>query len=111
MLAGTGAVARVTLQDNAVYARSKADNAVTPLTVSDCVASGRLTIALTGYTLRELKTALPLIRMPTAAIDTGKISVTLNGVTNRFLLAKYVADGGQQVLSVSYSAGTLVRVR
>ena len=111
VLAGTGAVARVTLQDNAVYARSKADNAVTPLTVSDCVASGRLTIALTGYTLRELKTALPLIRMPTAAIDTGKISVTLNGVTNRFLLAKYVADGGQQVLSVSYSAGTLVRVR
>jgi autotransporter-associated beta strand protein len=110
-LAGTGTVMRVTLQDNALFARAKADNAVTPLTISDCEASDRLTIALTGYTQGELKTTLPLIRMPTASIDTGKVTVTLNGQPNAFLSAKYVADGGQQVLSVSYSAGTLIRVR
>lgn len=110
-LAGTGSVARVTLQDNAVFARAKADNAVTPLVVSDCVESDRLTIALTGYTLGELKTTLPLIRMPTTAIDTGKVTVTLNGQMNAFLFAKYVADGAQQVLSVSYSSGTMVLVR
>lgn len=109
-LAGTGTVARVTLQDNALFARAKADNAVTPLTISDCAASDRLTIALTGYTLGELKTTLPLIRMPTASVDTGKVTVTLNGQPNAFLSAKYVADGGQQVLSVSYAAGTLIRL-
>lgn len=109
-LAGTGTVARVTLQDNAVLARAKADNAVTPLTVSDCVANGQVIVALTGYTLGELKTAVPLIRMPTAAIDAGKVTVTLNGQPNPFLFVKYVSDGGQQVLSVSYSVGTLIRL-
>ena len=49
--------------------------------------------------------------MPTTAIDTGKVTVTLNGQMNAFLFAKYVADGVQQVLSVSYSAGTMVLVR
>ena len=110
-LAGTGTVARVTLQDNAVFARAKADNAVTPLVVSDCVASDRLTIALTGYTLEDLKATLPLIRLPTATVDTGKVTVTLNGQANPFLFAKYVADGSQQVLSASYSVGTMVLVR
>jgi hypothetical protein len=110
-LAGTGTVARVTLQDNAVFARAKADNAVTPLSVSDCAASDRLTIALTGYTLEDLKTTLPLIRMPTATVDTGKVTVTLNGQANPFLFAKYVSDGSQQVLSASYSVGTMVLVR
>jgi autotransporter-associated beta strand protein len=109
-LAGTGMVARVTLQDNAVFARAKADNAATPLLVNDCVADNRLTVALTGYTLEELKTAVPLIRMPTTSIDIGKVTATLNGQTNPFLFVKYVSDGGQLVLSVSYSAGTLIRL-
>ncbi len=52
-LSGTGAVARVTLQDNAVFARAKADGAVAPLNVSDCVAENRMTVAMTGYALTE----------------------------------------------------------
>ncbi len=110
-LAGTGTVARVTLQDSAVFARAKADNAVTPLAVSDCVVNDRLVIALTGYTLDELKAALPLIRMPTVPIDANKITVTLNGQTMPVLRTKYVVDGGQYVLAVSYSFGTLIRVQ
>lgn len=109
-LAGTGSVARVTLKDGAVFARAKADNAASPLAVSDCLAEGSLTVALTGYTVGELSAALPLIRMPTAAIDAGHVAVTLNGQPSPFLKAKYVADGGQQVLSVAYSYGTLILV-
>ena len=109
-LAGTGSVARVTLQDSAVFTRAKADGAVTPLTVSDCVADNRLTVVLTGYTLSDLKTALPLMRTPTAFIDVSKITVRLNGQTNSHLTAKYVEVGGQQVLYASYSTGTLLRI-
>ena len=110
-LTGTGSVARVTLQNNAVFARAKADNAMTPLAVSDCTATGQLTVALTGYTLDELKMTMPLIRMPTASIDTGKVTVTLNGQANTFLRTKYVAGDGQQTLSVFYSAGTMITVK
>jgi hypothetical protein len=83
---------------------------VPSLSFIPAVTNNLLTVALTGYTLGELKTTLPLIRMPTASIDIGKVTVTLNGQPNAFLSAKYVADGGQQVLSVSYSAGTLIRL-
>ncbi|NLG01184.1 MAG: hypothetical protein GX565_13680 [Lentisphaerae bacterium] len=111
-LAGTGTVARVTLQDNALFARAKADHAVTPLSISDCEAIGRMTIALTGYTLDELKTGtLPLIRMPTEAIGTGQVSVTLDGQANQGLIPKYVSDGGQKILSVVYLKGTLILMR
>jgi autotransporter-associated beta strand protein/T5SS/PEP-CTERM-associated repeat protein len=109
-LAGTGTVARVTLQDNAVYARAKSDGAVTPLIVSDCVAEDHLTVALTGYSLLELITPVPLIRAPTAFIAPSNVTVTLNGQTNSFLRAKFVEAGGQQVLVVSYSTGTLITV-
>ena len=109
-LAGTGTVARVTLQDNAVFARAKADNARTPLTVSDCVADNRLTVALTGYSLMELRSSLPVIRAPTAFMDASKITVTLNGQPNSHLTAKFAEVGGQQVLYASYSAGTMIVV-
>ncbi len=109
-LAGTGTVARVTLQDNAVCARDRADGAFAPLTVGDCVAEDRLTIALTGYSFTELKTPVPLIRSPTAFIAPSKVTVTLNGQPNTFLRAKFVEAGGQQVLTVSYLSGTLISV-
>ena len=107
-LAGTGTVARVTLGDNAVLSRNKADLAVTPLLVSDCIADNRLTVALTGYSFDDLKTPVPLIRSPNAFIDLSKITVTLNGQTNPFLTTKYVEVGGQYVLSAYYSAGTIL---
>lgn len=107
-LAGTGSVTKVTLQDNAVFARNKSDNARTPLTISDCVADNRLTVALTGYSLMELRSSLPLIRTPTAFMDASKITVTLNGQSNSHLIAKFAEVGGQQVLYASYSAGTMV---
>jgi len=109
-LAGTGTVARVTLQDSAVFTRAKADGAVTPLTVSDCVADNRLTLALTGYVLTDLITSVPLMRTPTVFMDVSKITVTLNGQSNSQLTAKFVEVGGQQVLYASYSTGTLMRV-
>jgi autotransporter-associated beta strand protein len=109
-LAGTGTVAKVTLQDNAVFARAKADNAVTPITVSDCVADNRLTVALTGYALTDLKTPMALMRTPTAFMDKAKITVTLNGMTSANLTAKFVEVGGQQVLYASYSTGTMILV-
>ena len=109
-LAGTGSVARVTLQDGAVFARDKSDSARTPLTVSDCVADNRLTVALTGYSLMELRSSLPLIRAPTAFMEASKITVTLNGQPNSHLTAKFAEAGGQQVLYASYSVGTMVVV-
>jgi hypothetical protein len=109
-LAGTGAVARVTLQDNAVFARAKADNAVNPITVSDCVADNRLTVALTGYALADLKTPVALMRTPTAFMDKAKIAVTLNGQTSAHLTTKFVEVDGQQVLYAFYSAGTMLMV-
>jgi len=109
-LAGTGTVARVTLQDNAVFARDKAEGAVAPLNISDCVAEHRLTIALTGYGFSDLKIPVPLIRASSAFIAPSNVTVTLNGQTSQFLSAKFSEAGGQQVLSVSYSYGTLISV-
>ena len=110
-LAGTGTVARLTLQDNAVFARDKADNAVTPLLVNDCLADNRLTVALTGYSLSEMKTAsLPLISVPASFIEVGKVTVTLESQRHPVLKAKYVEAGGRQILSVYYSAGTMIQV-
>ena len=110
-LAGTGTVARVTLQDNAVFARDKADGAVTPLLVSDdCVAEDHVTVALTGYSLTEVETPVPLLRAPTAFMSPSKVTVLLNGQENAFLKAKFVEVSGQQLLVVTYSTGTLIRV-
>ncbi|MDA3926126.1 MAG: autotransporter-associated beta strand repeat-containing protein [Kiritimatiellae bacterium] len=105
---GIGTVSRLTLQNNSVFARDKADGAVTPLVVNDCVADDRLTIALTGYALQDLKTSLPLIDAPTAFIDLSKITVTLNGQIVPALQGKYTTVGSRQVLSVSYMDGTLL---
>jgi autotransporter-associated beta strand protein len=109
-LAGTGTVTRVTLQDNAVFARAKADSASAPLTVGDCVADNRLTVALTGYSFTDLITPVALIRAPMAFIDKAKVTVTLNGQTGSHLAAKFVEVGGQQVLYASYSTGTMILV-
>jgi len=111
-LAGTGTVARVTLQDNAVFARAKADNAVTPLLVSDCAADNRLRVALTGYSLSDVKaSSIPLISTPAAFVDAGKVTVTLDGQTNSCVKVKTVASGSRQILTVAYSAGTVIAVR
>jgi len=109
-LAGTGAVTRVTFQDGAVLARAKSDNAITPINISDCAANDRLVIALTGYSFADLRTSIPLIRAPTAFINTPKITVMLNGQASSQLTTKFVDVGGQQVLYVSYSAGMLIKV-
>jgi len=110
-LSGTGTVTRLTLSDNAVYARAKADDAVTPLTVGAGAADGPLTIALTGYALKDLIASVQLISAPTAFADLAKVTVTLNGQTNSRLIAKYVSVGGQQVLCASYSVGTMISVQ
>jgi autotransporter-associated beta strand protein len=110
-LAGTGTLDRVTFEDNALFSRDKADNEVSPLFAGDCLAESRVSVSLEGYSLEELKTSLPLIRMPSALIDLNKITVMLNGNTNPFLTARYIPAGGQQVLSVVYTAGTIVMVR
>jgi len=107
-IAGVGTVSRVTLQDNSLFARDKSDGATTPLLISDGIADDHLTIALTGYTLNDLKTALPLISSPTAFVDLAKVTVTLDGESQPFLTVKYDEVGGQQVLSVKYSAGTVI---
>ena len=102
----------MTLQDRAVFARDKVDGALTPLMVNDCMVDGLLTVALTGYGLSDLKTVpLSLISAPVAFVDLGRVTVTLNGKTNACLRAKFLEVSGRQVLSVSYSAGTMVLVR
>ena len=110
-LAGTGTVARVTLQDNAVFARDKVDGAVSPLLVSDCVADDHLTVALTGYSLSDLKTPVPLIRAPSTFIAPSKVTVTLAGSPSTFLRTKFVEADGQYVLMAYYLAGSLISVR
>jgi autotransporter-associated beta strand protein len=110
-IAGVGTVTRVTLQDNAVIARDKADSATIPLIINDGIADDQVTIALTGYTLNDLKTALPLISAPTEFIDLSKVTVTLDGVGNAFLTARYAEVDGQQVLLIKYSIGTVILVR
>jgi autotransporter-associated beta strand protein/T5SS/PEP-CTERM-associated repeat protein len=110
-LAGTGTVARVTLADGAVFVRAKGDGAVSPLVAGDCAAEGGLTVALTGYTLPELTTGLPLLRAPTAFIAPSNVNVTLNGQSTPALRARFVARDGQQVLTVKYNAGTLISVQ
>jgi autotransporter-associated beta strand protein len=110
-IAGVGTVTRVTLQDNAVVARDKADSATTPLIISDGIANDRVTIALSGYTLNDLTTALPLISAPTKFIDLSKVTVTLDGESQAFLIVVYDEVDGKQVLSVKYSDGTLILLR
>lgn len=109
-LAGTGTVARVTLQDNAALARDKAHGAVSPLAVSDCVAEDRLVVALTGYNFNELRTPLALVRTPSAFVAPDKVRVTLDGDESAFLRVRNVDSSGQNVLQVYYMAGTMMRV-
>jgi len=107
-LSGTGTVARLTLQDQAVFSRNKADGSLGPLRVGDCVADNRLTIALTGYSLEELSVSKPLLQVPAAFMDLSKVTVTLNGLANPFLRAKFVSDDGHYILSASYCSGTMI---
>ncbi|NLF98567.1 MAG: hypothetical protein GX565_00285 [Lentisphaerae bacterium] len=111
-LAGTGSVARVTLADNAALARDKADGAVAPLNVGDCAAGGTLTVALSGYSLSDLLVPLPLLKVPSATfVKPGAVNVTLDGVPVAAVKVKYAESGGNTVLSVRYTDGTMIRVR
>lgn len=110
-LAGTGSVARVTLADNAVLARAKADGAVAPLNVSDCVAGGSLTVALSGYELTDLLASLPILKVPSSTfVKPTSVSVTRNGVTVSAVGVRYTESGGNTVLNVVYNSGTLIRL-
>ena len=111
-LAGTGSVARVTLADNAALARDKADGAVAPLNVGDCAAGGTLTVALSGYSLSDLLVTLPLLKVSSATfVKPGAMNVTLDGVPVAAVKVKYAESGGNTVLSVRYTDGTMIRVR
>lgn len=110
-LAGTGAVARVTLRDGAVLARAKTDGAVTPLTTEDCLSEGCLAVALTGYTLSDLYKPVALMDAPTAFIDPAQVSVALDGKSMHFVRAKFVDSGVRQTLTVFYRPGTLISVQ
>jgi autotransporter-associated beta strand protein len=110
-LAGTGAVARVTLRDTAAFARSRSDGALSALAVEDCAADNRVTVALTGYSLSDLKAAsVPVVSVPATFIDSEKISVTLDGSASAPLKAKFIAAGSRQILTVVYSSGTVISV-
>jgi len=109
-LAGTGTVARVTFQDNAVFVRNKADNATSPLSIGDGVANGRLTVALNGYSVQELKTDLPILQAPAGFIAPEAVTVTLDGAVSPVIKVRYEEAGGQQVLSAFYSIGTIILV-
>ena len=110
-LAGTGTVARVTLADNAVFARSKTDVAVAPLNVSDCVANGHLTVDLSGYSLTDLLISLPLLKVPsTAFAKPMSVNVKRNGVSAPSVIVRYTESDGATVLNVVYNSGTMIRV-
>ena len=111
-LAGTGSVARVTLADGAKIARSKTDGATSPLNVSDCFASGALTVDISGYTRTDLLAALPLLKVPSAAfVKPSFVSVLRDGVAAPAVVVRYSEDGGATVLSVVYNSGTMISVR
>jgi T5SS/PEP-CTERM-associated repeat protein/autotransporter-associated beta strand protein len=109
-LAGTGIVARVTLRDNAVFARSKADHATSPLRLEDCTADGGLTVALSGYSLSDLMAPVPLLKVASAWAKPTSVSVTRDGVAAPYIIAKYAESGGATVLNVVYNSGTMIRV-
>lgn len=110
-LAGTGTVARVTLEENAVFARSKADHAVAPLNISDCVCDGHLTVALSGYALTDLLASLPLLKVPTATfVKPTSVSVMRDNVAAPFVIVRYTESDGLTVLNVVYNSGTLIRI-
>jgi T5SS/PEP-CTERM-associated repeat protein/autotransporter-associated beta strand protein len=110
-LAGTGSVARVTLADNAVLARSKTDNAIAPLNISDCVANGHLTVALSGYALNDLLASLPLLKVSTSAfVKPASMSVTLDGESVPSIILRYTEIGDATILNAKYNSGTLIIV-
>jgi len=111
-LAGTGSVARVTLADHARLARAKAAGASSPLNVSDCVASGALSVDLSGYTRSDLLSSLPLLTVPSVAfVKPTSVSVFRDGVLAPAFVVRYSEGGGTTVLSVVYNSGTLLSVR
>jgi len=109
-LAGTGTVSRVTLQDNAVIARDKADGAVTPLMTEDCQTIRSLKIALTGYATHDLFTPLALLSAPAACVMPENVSVTLNGQPAHSIRVLCIAAGDRHVLTVWYNPGTLIKL-
>ena len=111
-LAGTGSVARVTLADNAKLVRSKTDGATSPLNVSDCFASGALTVDISGYTRTDLLAAVPLLKVPSASFVKPSFgSVLRDGVSAPAVVVRYSEDIGATVLSVVYNSGTMISVR
>jgi len=110
-LAGTGTVARVTLADNAVFARSKTDGAVAPLNVNDCVANGHLTVALSGYELTDLRVSLPLLRVPSSFfVKPASLSVTRDGAAAPSVIVRYTENADATVLNVAYNSGTMISI-
>jgi len=108
-LAGTGTVSSVELAENAVICRAKTDGAVTPLHANSFSSAGPLTIALTGYTVDDLKTMLPLIST-SSPINVSQVTVTLDGETLPGVSAIIKADQSQNLLGVKYRNGTLISI-
>ncbi|MFO7937854.1 MAG: hypothetical protein R6V06_09660 [Kiritimatiellia bacterium] len=109
-LSGTGTVTSVAMADGAVLCRDKSDHATTPLNAESFTTDGALTIELTGYSLEELYSAVPLIRT-TSSLDVSSATVTLEGDANPRLNAMTRKDQDYNVLVVGYNSGTFITIR
>ncbi len=109
VLAGTGTVSSVAMADGAVFQRAKSDGATTPLQADSFSSAGPFTIALTGYALDDLKTALPLIRT-VSPLDVSSVAVTMDGVVLPRVCAMTRTDQNKNLLAVGYLSGTLISV-
>jgi hypothetical protein len=109
VLAGTGTVSSVSMAGSAVFRRAKSDGATTPLQAESFAAAGPFTIALTGYTLADLKTALPLIRT-VSPLDVSSATVTVDGMVLPRVCAMTRTDQNRNLLVVGYLSGTLISI-
>lgn len=104
-LSGTGTVDRVTLETGATLTRAAAD--VGTLTINTLNIPAGATVALTGYTLEDLKNGIALATVTTANASRA-CTLTLDNVQ---VEAPFVFRVVNNVLSVAtYNPGTLIRI-
>jgi hypothetical protein len=109
-LGGSGVVTgSVVFASGSVYGRDRSTDTGALTVTGSAVFQGSVAVALTGYTAKQLEAGVPLLTAGTLQVS-GKLPVTLDGVSHSYWWAKVSADGKTLTAQVIRS-GTVLGVR
>ncbi len=110
-LGGTGVVTgSVVFASGSVYGRDSAFGSGALRVTGDAVFQSGVSVALTGYTVSDLQSGIPLLSASGAVETSGKLPVTLDGQSHPYWWAT-VSAGEKTLVARLIFGGTMISVR